>query len=190
MLLFWCLQNRNFIGYSSSSHINDIFEDIVKEQHLVEFNDFFKDAGLNKKIIAKKNSLGQTVPYYDFGNNHDLLCEGNMSNGESALMLFYYWFSKLNNKKSPSLIFIDEFDAFYHVKLSKYLVTYLSKLNNLQIILTTHNPSLCSNEILRPDSYYLLQNNKISSFNNRTDKELRQMHNLERLFLAGAFENE
>ena len=46
-----------------------------------------------------------------------------------------------------------------------------------------------SNDILRPDCYFILKNNKISSLDKTTTKELRRAHNLEKMYKAGAFKN-
>ena len=45
-----------------------------------------------------------------------------------------------------------------------------------------------SNNLLRPDCYFILENNIIKSFDNTTDKEIRQAHNLEKMYKGGEFE--
>ena len=44
-----------------------------------------------------------------------------------------------------------------------------------------------SNDLLRPDGYFLLENNSIKAIADLTDKELRQAHNLQKMYKAGAF---
>ena len=44
-----------------------------------------------------------------------------------------------------------------------------------------------TNDILRPDGYFLLGNNSINAIADLTDKELRQAHNLQKMYKAGAF---
>ena len=83
-------------------------------------------------------------------------------------------------------MFIDEFDAFYHHDLSKMIVETLKEIG-VQFILTTHNTSILSNDLLRPDCYFLLNKKKIKSLSNSTDKELREAHNIEKMYKAGAF---
>lgn len=58
-----------------------------------------------------------------------------MSNGESSLMLFLYWLVEIEDTQSPSLVVIDEFDAFYHIKLSRKLMQILQKRVSGQVIL-------------------------------------------------------
>ena len=113
-----------------------------------------------------------------------------MSNGESSLMLFLYWLVEIEDTQSPSLVVIDEFDAFYHIKLSRKLMQILQKRVSGQVILTTHNDTLISNEILRPDSYFFLKNNRIQAFDKIAGKEIREAHNLRRMFDAGVFDPE
>lgn len=108
----------------------------------------------------------------------------------SSLLLVYFWLQDLlinkNNDKSPSFICIDEFDAFYHFELSRFIIEKLKKCN-CQVLLTTHNTALLTNDILRPDCYYICSKKEIVNVNNATEKELRQGHNLEKLYRGGTF---
>lgn len=90
--------------------------------------------------------------------------------------------------KEMSLVFIDEFDAFYHYSLAAALVKLLKNLPETQVILTSHNITLMSNDLLRPDCYFLIDGKKIASLSNSTDKELRKAHNLQKMYRAGAFQ--
>lgn len=185
MLLFWCLQERRYIGYENGT--SNLLSSIAESGLLDEFNKFIKALNINRKIIKKKSPTGKLDFYYDFGKGNLLLYDNfTPSNGEKALLLFFYWYSKLQEESKPSIIAIDEFDAFYHINLAKALIQILAKSGS-QVILTSHNPSLISNEILRPDCYFLLENGQISNFTNLTDKDIRQAQNLERMFRAGEF---
>lgn len=44
-----------------------------------------------------------------------------------------------------------------------------------------------SNDLPRPDSYFLLENNSIKAISDLTGKELRQAHNLQKMYKMGAF---
>ena len=61
---------------------------------------------------------------------------------------------------------------------------------NTQVILTTHNTNLLSNELIRPDCAYVIDGSKIKSLKKATNKEIREIHNLERLYQAGEFDSE
>ncbi len=86
-----------------------------------------------------------------------------------------------------SFVCIDEYDAFYHFELAQSLVELTKSLQNTQIIMSTHNTDLLSNDILRPDAYFVLQNNQIKSLNELTNKDIRRAHNLQKMYKAGSF---
>ena len=106
------------------------------------------------------------------------------SSGTKALELFYYWSRRFNE---VSFLFIDEFDAFYHFELAEKVVRLLITYEKTQIILTSHNTSIVSNQVMRPDCYLQIRNGKISSFSESTDRELREGHNLEKMLRNGEF---
>ena len=95
----------------------------------------------------------------------------------------------MKKSKNISFLFLDEFDAFYHYELSEYILNYVNNEISFQSILTTHNLFLLSNELMRPDCYLVLENGKISSLADRTDKTIRMAHNLEKMFIGGEFES-
>lgn len=190
MLLFWCLQNRKYVGFESGGKL--LIEDLENNNRIDEYNKFLLKMGIDRKISIEKTLDNKFVAYYDFGHDLHLPYDENaMSNGESALLLFFYWLTRLkNDTRHPSLFFIDEFDAFYHIDLAKDIISILSKTQNCQVIVTSHNPSIISNDLLRPDCYYLIENEVISNFQNLTLKDIRKAHNIERMYRAGAFSNE
>ena len=105
------------------------------------------------------------------------------STGTLNLELQYYWLKEMVN---APFVFIDEFDAFYHHELSYAICRRLFGGTN-QLFLTTHDTYLLTNDLLRPDSFFYLKNNKIDALCDLTDKELRQGHNLEKLYRGGTF---
>ena len=84
-------------------------------------------------------------------------------------------------------MFIDEFDAFYHFELSESVERRLREIKGVQIFTTTYNTDLMSNDLLRPDCYFILKDNKIKAISDLTEKELRLAHNLQKMYKAGAF---
>ena len=58
----------------------------------------------------------------------------------------------------------------------------------VQFILTTHNTSILTNDLLRPDCYFLMKKDIIRSLSKRTSKELREAHNIEKMYKAGSFD--
>ena len=182
MLWFRSLRTNEFMGVMANSENLDDF--IINNRLLKSFEKFLKDCGQNYKLCETNSSMGKKVigvKYKNYTAMFDLVA----STGTKSLRLFFYW---MNRTKNISFVYLDEFDAFYHYELSAYILKYLNKKNDFQSILTTHNTYLCTNELMRPDCYYILKNGKIKSFADSTEKTIRQAHNLERLMLGGEFE--
>ena len=91
--------------------------------------------------------------------------------------------------KDASFVFIDEFDAFYHYKLSYKVCKQLFNLE-CQVFMSSHNTYLMTNDLLRPDCNFILSEGSIKSLSDCTDKELRFGHNIEKIYRAGAFYGE
>ena len=81
---------------------------------------------------------------------------------------------------------VDEFDAFYHNEVSEAMLSIIRD-SEVQSVFTSHNTSIMSNDLLRPDCYFVLQNNTIKDISSLTRKELRRAHNLEKMYNAGSF---
>lgn len=185
MLLFWSLDTREFIGYTPVSGAS-ILDEIIERNHFSDLQQFFKDAGFEDELIHQ-NSNGREVLLIKYGENKTIDFGLARSSGMSSLLLLYYWLEDVSDeKKCPSFIFIDEFDAFYHYELSYFIIERL-KSYNCQVLLTTHNTSPFTNDLLRPDCYYICSKNKIKNAHHATPKELRFGHNLEKLYRGGTF---
>lgn len=107
------------------------------------------------------------------------------STGTQALMLFFHW--SITSFEKISFLFIDEFDAFFHFESAANIVRRLNRMKSFQTVLTSHNTYLMCNELTRPDCCYIMTNNKITSLRNSTTKEIREAHNLEKMYVNGAF---
>ena len=55
-----------------------------------------------------------------------------------------------------------------------------------QTVFTTHNTSIMTNDLLRPDCYFIMSDQVVKPMYQFTQKELRKAHNLERMYRAGA----
>ena len=181
MLWFRSLDENRYIGYKteSSDYIKFIFDD----NNLEEFEAFLNSAGINDKLIAIDSPSGGQILY--FNKEKPLPFLKVASNGTKALYTIFYW---LKTSADLSLLFVDEFDAFYHSELSEMIVEILESNKSFQTILTSHNTNLLSNRIMRPDCYFILTQEKLVSFTNATARELREGHNLEKLYLSGEFD--
>ena len=116
--------------------------------------------------------------------NKPLVFDQTKSSGTTALELLFYWSRRFNE---VSFLFIDEFDAYYHFDLAKNILNYVKSYDSIQAIFTTHNSYLASNDILRPDCYFVLSSGKLKSFADSTYRELREGHNLEKMLRNGEF---
>ncbi|MCG3671553.1 AAA family ATPase [Aliarcobacter butzleri] len=188
MLYFRSLDDRCYIGLEQGS--SSIADDVVKRGNLKDFESFLSNAGINCKLVSKKNFDDKNTIYFKFKNESIKLFD-IASSGTVALTLFYYWYQRLKDKdgnSEVSFLFIDEFDAFYHHSLSRIIIEKLKEITSTQVILTTHNTSILSNDLLRPDCYFLMYPEKINSLVKSTEKELREAHNIEKMYRAGSFE--
>ena len=185
MLMICSFDQSCFIGYKNSPK-DYLVKKIIENRNFEKLQQFFLEAGFTDKLTYKKNSLGE----YNLFIQYDDKCldfNDAASNGMKALLLIYYYLeNKLNQDKRPSFVCIDIFDAFFSFELSYFIVNQLKDCNT-QALLTTYNTCNFSNDLLRPDCYFLCSKNKIVDANNATDKELRRGHNLEKLYRGGAF---
>jgi hypothetical protein len=180
MLWFRCLKINEYMGFDNVITILD--EYIIKNSLTKDFADFLKNiSGQNFEFVQPRDTdknlfckLGNGVVAFDL----------IASTGTQSLKLLYFWLKKMGD---ASFVFIDEFDAFYHFKLALNVCKQLFNLD-CQVFTSSHNTYLMTNELLRPDCNFILQNNKIKPLQACTEKELRFGHNIEKLFRGGAFE--
>lgn len=182
MLWFRTTTDRNeYIGYQKSSE--GVVNSIIENNKVADLQSFLKDNDVYLDLEILQNPIGQNLIVANYKHNKFDLLEV-ASHGTKALLLYYYWIQKLDQ---ASFVFIDEFDAFFHTFIAQDLFGKLVRKISAQMLITTHNTDLLSNNILRPDCYFLISGNKIKSLPNCTERELREGHNLEKLFKAGEF---
>lgn len=183
MLWFRCLDERNYIGIDE----NRVFieEYIIKHGYINDLADFllsesgqrfdFSPTTLDNKIIICK--IGEeNVPLGDI-----------MSTGTRSLELLFYW-TKRMAESDVKFVFIDEFDAFYHFELSINVCKTLFA-ESFQAFLTSHNTMLLQNDFLRPDCAFRIKDGKVKALSELTNRgELREGHNIEKMYRAGAFD--
>ena len=180
MLLFYSLDSRGYEGFMNGSE--SIAEGIVNSGKVQDFQEFLKENDIEYELYGCEVD-GRKAVYCHF-DNKDADFFKIASTGTRSLALFYYWYIRM---EKASFVFIDEFDAFYHYELSESVQKRLKRIHGVQIFTTTHNTDLMSNDLLRPDCYFLLENNSIKAISELTEKELRQAHNLQKMYKAGAF---
>lgn len=181
MLFFKSLNNNTYLGYQVGR--KNCLEDIIEKGRVEEFESFLNEAKVECKLRVVDDINSKTIAF-DFGDK--FLPFRIASTGTNALALFFYWYQTICENKVPFL-FIDEFDAFYHNELSKLIVKKL-KESGIQFILTSHNLSIMTNDLLRPDCYFSMNKGRVKSFSELTDKDLREAHNIEKMYKAKAFD--
>lgn len=182
MLWFRSLRINEFIGPQTLPE--DISMFIIKNNLIDDFNLFLNKYNVNEFAVPLQTINGtvlgskkgnSAVPFFS-------IC----STGTSSLALLYYWKKKRFN--DIQFLFIDEFAAFYHPKISKLILNEINNISSFQSILTTHNVFLADNTIMRPDCYFILKDGEIKNFSDRTTKTIREGNNISKMMLADEFE--
>ncbi|MBO4540356.1 MAG: ATP-binding protein, partial [Bacilli bacterium] len=183
MLLFYSLRENGFIGFREKGYqIEDI---IVGAGKTKDFEEFLSRSGPKLTLVNRISPEGKKI--YVKYQNGEVPFFTVASTGMVSLILFYSWLISLDG---CSFVFIDEFDAFYHHDLAELIIRELLHHEEIQIFATTHNTDLMSNDLLRPDSYFILNDRDIKSLNHCTERDLRFAHNLQKMYKAGAFVDE
>lgn len=173
---------NNYAGFTNGG--SSLVEKLYESGKIREFEKFLAENDLNYKLeFMTINGLHELLVAFENGNKLPFV--NIASTGTMALFLFFIW--SVVAFKKLSLLFIDEFDAFFHYEAAENIVKKLNKANNFQTILTSHNTYLMQNALTRPDCCYIITNNKIKSLFNSTEKEIREAHNLEKMYINGAF---
>ena len=193
MLMFSNLRQNYYQGFIVGNPAVDV--EIIKKGKLAELEAFLNSADVECSLKNLEIN-GQQKMFFYFGDNHYIDFWENASTGTQSLVFFFYWYMQMQADPSlaPSFVYLDEFDAFYHEKTAAKVVELLRQTQS-QVILTTHDSSLLTNELLRPDcAFNMLPEYKNSDsyvmgpLSSRTEKELRQALNIPKMFRAGAFD--
>ncbi len=179
MLWFRSLDVREFIGLDTM--VTNIEEFIIKNNLIDDFSDFLQKVSGQNFEFAKNNPMEKQLLCKIGGSR--ILFNNIASTGTHSLELLYYWIKRMDE---ASFVFIDEFDAFYHYNLS-YEICKRLFAKKCQLFTSTHNTHLMTNDLLRPDCYFILDKGKIKPLNQCTEKELREAHNIEKIYKAGGF---
>lgn len=172
---------------NAHSRILEAFSDYLGEEaHLRDFEQFLNAMGIACKLKTVQTIDGHYELYFDYQKLVPFY--DNTSSGTKSLMTFYRRY--IMSMKNPSFIFMDEFDAFYHYEMADKLVQYLkTRYTDCQVVLTTHNTNLMTNHLMRPDCLFILsRDGRLTALCDATERELREGHNLEKLYIGGEFE--
>lgn len=181
MLWFSSTEGNRYIGFSNIQ--GDLLKMLSEREGAVEkLEAFLKDLGINYQLVVRDKGEGKNV-YCKMGQR-EVPFHWIISSGTRSLIFFFFWYLQTEN---VSFLYIDEFDAFYHTDLSAAVVKKVIELGHTQAVITSHNTDLLSNGLLRPDCIFKLEDNTIKPLSDLTDKALREAHNLQKMYKAGAF---
>lgn len=184
MLYVRSVQDGNrYIGLTRGSE--PIQDYIVRNGFTDDFHNVLKEmAGLDVDLgVLKMEGAPQRLVQKT--KNKMLDFDQVSSSGTKLLMLHYYWMKHLDD---VTFLYLDEFDAYYHYELAENVMLKISGRKDIQCMFTSHNTTLVSNRILRPDCYVCLDSRGIISLPDLTDREIREGHNLEKLLRGGEFD--
>ena len=133
-----------------------------------------------KKFLLK---FGLSCNDISIGIGYDQLCNLTSSD-ELSLIEYYAWKSLLTEDNALLLLAFP--DAFLDFKSARILADDLNSLD-VQTIMFTNNVTLLDNDITRPDCCFIATNDSVKSFDKSTDREIRQAHNLEKMYVNGVF---
>lgn len=174
------IRSGNIIKYKK------FLELLEYEDERKKFEEFLNVMGVECKLVLKKLPDGQQELY--FGYEQLIPFFENASSGTLILTELYRRLVLLAGYFS--MIYLDEFDAFYHYEMAEKVILFFKKnYPNCQVIITSHNTNLMTNRIMRPDCLFILSSEgKLTALCNATKRELREGHNLEKMYISGEFE--
>ena len=171
------------VGHDLLYSNRNFFENLKNPAYLHNFEDFLNLMGIECKLVLQELPDGQVELY--FSQNKLVPFYSTASSGTLALTSLY---QKIVS--NLSLICLDDFAAFYHYEMAEKLICYFKdKYPECQFIMTSHNTNLMTNKIMRPDCLFILSSKgTLTALCDATERELREGHNLEKMYISGEFE--
>ncbi len=166
--------------------IESMVKVLENEKNLREFEDFLRKNGIDYslEVNATQNPQQPALEVKFAKENRSFFDVA--SSGTRFFLLVFYWAKKIENK--VQFLCVDEFDAYYHDDCAVNVFKLLSG-KNYQTLFTTHRTSLMSTSVTRPDTLFTLEDGEIHSFAEAAKgRELREAHNIEKMYRAGAFD--
>ena len=167
--------------------MNDSFYELLEDSNrLTDLEYFLNEMGIACKLILQKLPDGQRELYFE----HEKLVPFYETASSGTLALVDLYRRLIPKSWAPSFIYLDEFDAFYHYEMAENVINFFKKrYPKCQIIITSHNTNLISNRLLRPDCLFILsREGSLTALCNATERELREGHNLEKMYISGEFD--
>ena len=183
MLWYRSLSDGNsYAGFTNGS--SEIGAEICRLNGLAGFQEFLRANDIVYELVSEKKDNEMTIFIRNPQTGRKMSFNTAASTGTKSLMLFYYW-SILSFEKL-SFLFVDEFDAFFHYKTAAEIAKRLNQ-SSFQSVLTSHNTYLMQNDLTRPDCCFIMSEGRVRCLPDCTKREIREAHNLEKMYQNGAF---
>ena len=208
-----CLQQ--FMKFlENSAYINQDFKQILVNENINYFNNYFEANGTNKiNKFLEKMEYFQEVKFSDEikTDKYSMKFTDNLNNAskqiifkrkDSNLELPYKYESSGNQTlvhilpiviktlETPSMLIIDEFSSSLHNILEEKIIKlFMTESSRSQLFVVSHSTNLLTNLIYRPDQIYTVDyDNEIGSVIDRvSNHKPREAQNLEKMYLSGVF---
>lgn len=178
MISIGSITNMGKFRYDNFYQFLDVYD------RLEDFEEFLNKMGIECELYLEKMPDGAYQLYFKHENGLIPFVR-NASSGTLALVRLY---QRLASVRRASFLYMDEFDAFYNYELAENVVKILKeKYPECQIVLTSHNTNLMTNRIMRPDCLFILSKFGLTPLFKATGRELREGHNLEKMYIGGEF---
>ena len=158
---------------------------IVRNGLTADFQRFLKDMADVDVELGSVRAEGIGELLVQRTRNRPIVFNSVSSGGTRSLMMLYYWMRRFGDVR---FLFMDDFDASLHYRTAERVLRYVVDRDDVQAVLTTQNTSLLRNSLLRPDCCLYMDSSRIASFADRTDRDIRQGHNLEKMYRGGEFD--
>lgn len=174
------------IPYRIRSMYRNFYESLENPDRLKDLEDFLNAMGIECELVLRKLPDGESRLYF----KHEKLVPFYETASSGTLALVDLYRRIIPVTWDASLIYLDEFDAFYHYEMAENVIRFFKKrYPHSQMIMTTHNTNLMTNRLMRPDCMFILsRKGTLTALCNATTRELREGHNLEKMYISGEFE--
>jgi len=161
---------------------NDDVEKYLIQNGMVEdFNKFLRDTCSVDIELSKEGDRLMVVREKGM-----IPFRTSVSRGTMIMCRLYAWLRRCKDR--DALMFFDDFDDMFHYRTAENAIKAIISQISAQCIFVTHNTGLASNDFLRPDCCFIMEDGKLSSFASLTDKDIRRGHNLEKMLREGEFD--
>jgi hypothetical protein len=173
--------------WKKDTHIGMIEDEDDTERYLIQnglvedFNEFLRQIC---SVDIKLGSQGDRLMVV--GEKGSIPFRTSVSRGTMIMCRLYAWLRRCKDR--DALMFFDDFDDMFHYKTAENAIRSIISQISAQCIFVTHNTGLASNDFLRPDCCFIMEDGKLRSFSSLTDKDIRRGHNLEKMLREGEFD--